>query len=236
MHGDTRFDVVAFDADDTLWHNETLFEETQGRLARLLQPFCGGEDVTARLLETEKRNIEHFGYGVKGFTLSMIETALDLGGERLPGRVVREILELGRAMMAHPVELLEGAADVVRGLAEVHTLLLITKGDLFHQESKIARSGLADSFAHLEIVSEKDAATYRRIAARHGVDPARFVMVGNSLKSDILPVLEIGGTAVYVPYHVAWALEQADAPDGAGYHEIGSLAELPALLDRLAAH
>ena len=228
-------EVVGFDGDDTLWHNETVFSLTQARFRELLAPHVCGDDVDRRLFETERRNLSIFGYGVKGFTLSMVETAIELTGGRISGEEVREILEAGKAMLAHPVELLAGVPDCIRAVAPGRTVLLITKGDLFDQESKLARSGLAEEFDGVEVVSEKDGATYRRVLARHGADPSAFLMVGNSLRSDVLPALDIGARAVHVPYEITWQHEVVEAPPGEGerWFSVAQLGEVCHLVDRL---
>jgi putative hydrolase of the HAD superfamily len=228
--------AIAFDADDTLWHNETIFEEMHQRLCRLLEGYHPAEQVEAALFSTEMRNLELFGYGVKGFTLSAIETALELTAGRLSGAEVREILEFAREMLSHPVQPLEGVEETLAQLGRRYPLLLITKGDLRDQERKIARSGLARHFNHWEIVSEKNVETYARILERHRIAPEAFVMVGNSLKSDILPVLDLGGHGVYIPYHLLWKAESANAPAGASaarFHPLASIRGLPELLNLL---
>lgn len=230
MRGDDF--TIGFDADDTLWHNETIFENVHLRYRALLGRFHDAATVEQHLFATEMRNLERYGYGVKGFTLSAIETAIDLSGGQISAEEIRLIIALGQDMLAHPVELLDGVLDVVGPLARAHRLLLITKGDLRDQERKLSLSGLAGLFRAVEIVSEKDASTYERILRRHGVAPERFLMVGNSLKSDILPVLAIGGVAAHVPYHLTWAAERVDTlPDAAGrFFQLGSLRELPNLI------
>ena len=230
-------ELVALDADDTLWHNEPLFRTTQEQFRDLLSRYVEPGLVEERLNETERRNLEHFGYGVKGFVLSMIETGLDLTDGRIEGADVRTIIEWGRDMLRSPVELLDGARESVEELAASFPLILLTKGDLFHQESKLARSGLGQFFVGVEIVSEKDAELYRSVMRRYRVAPERFVMVGNSLRSDILPVLEAGAHAVHVPYAVTWVHEQVppEALQDAHYHEILELKDLAALLRRLSA-
>ena len=229
-----RFVVVALDADDTLWHNETLFTATQSQFRELLARYQDAAFVDKRLYETETKNLRHFGYGVKGFTLSMIETAIELTGGRVTGAEVRRLMELGREMLQAPVELLDGVAETVEALAADHRLVLVTKGDLFDQESKLARSRVGHHFAAVEIVSEKNARTYAAVMARQRVAPERFVMVGNSLKSDVLPVLEAGGAAVHIPYHVTWAHEQVDAAALAGkeFAQLSGIRELPDWLGR----
>ncbi len=222
-------DTIAFDGDDTLWHNESLFSMTQDRFRALLAHAADPADIDRRLLEAERANLRVYGYGIKGFVLSMIETAVELTDGRIGARDIQSLIDFGKAMLDHPVELLDGVAEVVEALSARHRLLLITKGDLFDQESKIARSGLAERFAAIEIVSEKDPETYRRLLARHGVEPGRFVMVGNSVRSDILPVLGVGGHAVHVPYAVTWAHEEAEPP-AQNYRRIDSVRDLPPLL------
>jgi putative hydrolase of the HAD superfamily len=230
-----RFDLIAFDADDTLWQNEHLFIAAQAKFKALLSKFHPPEWIAARLYDTEMRNMQHFGYGIKAFALSMIETALDLTEDRVSGADVRAILDAAKVMLAADVELLEHAASIVEGLASRYALMVITKGDLRDQHAKMSRSGLRTHFVHVEVVTEKTVATYESILRRHRVAPERFVMIGNSLKSDILPVLALGATAVYVPHALTWAHEAADAPaaDAPGYYQISDLAGLPALLDRL---
>ncbi len=225
-----RFDAVAFDGDDTLWHNESVFSMTQERFRALLSHAAAPEAIDRRLLEAERANLRVYGYGIKGFVLSMIETAIAVTDARIGAREIQTLIDFGKAMLDHPVELLDGVEEALAALAPRVRLLLITKGDLFDQESKIARSGLAERFAAVEIVSEKDPETYRRILDRHGIAPDRFVMVGNSVRSDILPVRAIGGHAAHVPYHLTWTLEEAEPPED-GYRRIASLRELPALLE-----
>lgn len=231
----SRFDLIAFDADDTLWENEHLFLEAQAKFKTLLSQFHPPEWVAARLYETEMRNMQHFGYGIKAFALSMIETALDLTEDRISGADLRAIIDAAKAMLAADVRLLEHARPIVASLSSRYDLMVITKGDLRDQHAKMGRSGLSTHFGHVEVVSEKNPATYEAILRRHRVAPERFLMVGNSLRSDVLPVLALGGMAVYVPHPLTWAHEAADAPDRAapGYFEIADLAALPALLDRL---
>ena len=222
--------VIAFDADDTLWHNETIYEKSHSDFADIVAPYV---DLSAREIDDGlqamvKRNLDSYGYGFKGFTLSMIEAALAMGGDRIAPAALNAILDLGREMRKHPIHLIDGAVDVV---AELHRrgleLWLITKGDLFDQESKIARSGLADKFAVIEIVSEKDEGVYRGLLRRHGVDAGSFLMVGNSLRSDILPVCRIGAKAVHIPYHITWAHEiVADPPGDADYVTLETIGEM----------
>lgn len=229
-------ETIAFDGDDTLWHNETHFHVTQARFAELLEPYGPYPDLADRLVAIEGRNLTSFGYGIKGFTLSMIETAIEVTEGRITGADIQRILDAGKEMRSHPVELLDGVDEIVGELATGdRRLMVITKGDLFDQETKVAGSGLAELFEVVEIVSEKDPATYRRILDRHVVDPRSFLMVGNSVRSDVLPVVEVGGRAAHVPHELTWALEHVEPVEGArpGVWELQSIRELPALLDEL---
>lgn len=226
--------VIAFDADDTLWHNETIFEAVHERYREMLSRYHDAATVDRTLFATEMRNLDRYGYGVKGFMLSSIETAIDLTEGKISTAEIRRLLDLGKDMLAHPVELLEGVADTVASLAAEHRLLVITKGDLRDQERKVAKSGLADCFRHVEIVSDKTEAAYASILRRHDIRPDAFLMVGNSLKSDILPVLALGGRGVHIPYPLTWAYEQAIAPEAPGrFFEIPSIRDLPAILATL---
>lgn len=224
--------VIGLDADDTLWHNETIFERVHERYRALLSKYHDAATVDRTLLATEQRNLDLYGYGVKGFTLSAIETAIDLTAGKISAEEVRTLIAIGQEMLAHPVDLLDGVAETVSTLVRSHRLVLITKGDLRDQERKLTKSGLAPHFSQIEIVSEKDPATYAAILQRHGIGAAEFMMVGNSLKSDVLPVLAIGGTAVHVPYHLTWLLDRADEmPSAPGrFFVVQNLRELPALL------
>lgn len=224
--------TVGLDADDTLWHNETLFRLTHDRFVDLLDDHGDPETIETRLAETERRNLRLYGYGVKGFTLSMIETAMELCDGGAPPEVVREILAAGREMLAHPVETLPGVDEALAALSERYRLILITKGDLMDQERKVAASGLGELFAAVEIVSEKDRQTYDRVFARHGTGADQAVMAGNSMKSDVLPALEAGAWAVHIPYHITWAHELADAPEGhPRYGALDAISALPGWID-----
>jgi len=231
-----RITTVGLDADDTLWHNETLFRLTQERFRALLSDVAAAEALDAKLAEIEGKNLKLYGYGVKGFTLSMIETAMELTGNEPPGRLIADILAAGREMLTEPVEPLPGVDKALAELSDRYRLVLITKGDLLHQEQKLAASGLGDLFVGVEIVSEKDASTYERVFARHGTGAAEAVMCGNSMRSDILPALEAGAFAAHVPYPLTWAHEMADAPVGhPRFAELASIAELPGWIASLAA-
>ena len=225
--------TVGLDADDTLWHNETIFRLTQARFLDLLTDH-DNDAIAARLAEVERRNLRLYGYGVKGFTLSMIETAMELCDGDPPPRALREILAAGREMLAHPVETLPGVAETLAGLADRYRLVLITKGDLMDQERKLAASGLGELFSGVEIVSEKDRTTYDRAFTRHGTGADQAVMAGNSMKSDVLPALEAGAFAAHIPYHVTWAHELADAPENhPRFALLDTITALPAWIDDL---
>ncbi len=225
--------TIAFDADDTLWVNEPIFQQTQEKLKALLAPYVNPAELDERLYETERKNLHLFGYGVKGFTLSMIETAVQLSGGLVDGRTIHQIIGMGKEMLEHPIELLDGVQETIEALAPFYELMIITKGDLFDQESKIARSGLAERFHRIEILSEKDEDTYQRVFRRNGLKMEQVLMVGNSLKSDILPVCRLGGKAVYIPYHTTWVHEQVASQQAEGfvYEEIGNLRQLIRLLN-----
>jgi putative hydrolase of the HAD superfamily len=221
--------TIGFDADDTLWHNERFFRASEERFLALLSGHMEGPGLKARLLDAERRNLGLYGFGIKGFVLSMIETAVDATEGRVPGATIGEILAMGRDMLAHPIELLPHAREAVEAAAGVGEVVLITKGDLLHQEQKLAASGLGDLFDAVEIVSDKTPSTYLRVFARHGQRHA--MMVGNSLKSDVIPALAAGAWGVHVPHGVPWELEAADAPLGhPQFRDIPSLGQLPTLV------
>lgn len=230
-----RFEVIAFDADDTLWHNERLYVNAQARFKALLAHYHDPDWIDARLYEAEMRNLPHFGYGIKAFALSMIETAVQLTEGRIAGHDIQAIIDTAKEMLAAEVELLEHTAETVAKLADTYTLMLLTKGDLHDQETKIARSGLAPYFRYVEIVSEKNSESYTGLLKRYAIAPERFLMVGNSLRSDITPVLTLGANAVYVPYQLTWAHEVVNPPpvEQPGYYELEHLGQLPGLLERL---
>jgi putative hydrolase of the HAD superfamily len=229
----SKFDVIAFDADDTLWHNERLYTEAQASFRRLLGQYQSPQWIDERLYQTEMHNLEHFGYGIKAFALSMIETAVELTEGRISGKDIQAIINLAKEMLAADVELLDHTAETVSHLATIYPLMLVTKGDMRDQEMKIARSGLGSYFRHIEIVSDKSRENYKSLLQRHRIKPERFLMVGNSLRSDILPVLALGAWAVYIPYAMTWAHELAEPPPSGqpGYYEIEHLGQLPALLE-----
>ena len=224
-------DTIGFDADDTLWHNERFFRLTQERFAALLAEHAETGDLDARLLAAERRNLGRYGFGVKGFVLSMIETAIEVTDGRVPAEVISELLAAGREMLDHPIELLPHAREAVEAVAGHYRVLLITKGDLLHQERKLAQSGLGDLFDAVEIVSDKTPQVYARIFARHGSGPEAALMVGNSLKSDVIPAIVAGGWGVHVPHGLIWEIEHAEAPvEHARFRALPDLAALPELV------
>jgi putative hydrolase of the HAD superfamily len=226
--------TIGLDADDTLWHNEAFFRMTEARFVELLSDFTEAPALLERLLAAERRNLHRYGYGVKGFVLSMVETAVEVTEGRVSGPVIGEILAAGRDMLAHPVDLLPDVRDTVAALARDYRLVLITKGDLMDQERKIAASGIDHLFDRIEVVSDKTPATYARIFGDLG-GAQTAIMAGNSMKSDVLPALAAGAHGVFIPFAAAWALEHADAPqDHPRFHTLDALSDLPALLHRLS--
>jgi putative hydrolase of the HAD superfamily len=225
----SHLSAIAFDADDTLWHNERFFRLTQQRFADLLEPYAAETDFDTRLLAVERRNIGHYGFGIKGFMLSMIETALDVTDQRVPGSVIAEIIAAGQEMLSHPIELLPHAREAVIAARDIAPVILITKGDLLDQERKLAQSGLGELFDRVEIVSDKTVDTYKAIFE----DPAGAVMFGNSMKSDVRPVIDAGGWGVFVPHDLAWDLEHAETPDHPRYFEIPDLGAAETLLHQI---
>ena len=226
--------MIGFDADDTLWQNEQFFRMTEKRFAALLADHGQEEHISARLLEAEKRNLAIYGFGIKGFTLSMIETAIEVTEGRVSASTIAEVLAAGREMLGHPIEALPHARETVEKLAGAYRLVLITKGDLFDQERKLAQSGLGDLFDAVEIVSDKSAATYARIFSRHGDGPQKSMMVGNSLKSDVVPAIEAGSWGIHVPHELTWVLEHVAPPVTAPrFRQIADLGELPRLIESI---
>jgi putative hydrolase of the HAD superfamily len=233
-----HFDVIAFDADDTLWHNERLYDQTQAGLAALLAPYgVSASSLDAGLFQTESRNIGLFGYGIKSFTLSMIETAVQMTWERLSGHDVLAILDLAKAQLNAPVVLLEHVSETISLLAARYHLMIITKGDMQDQETKLHRSGLSAFFQDIEVVSDKTLKSYATLFKNHAIAPGRLVMLGNSLRSDILPVLQLGAFAVYVPYPGTWLHEAAEAPAPGTprFYQLEHFGQLPGLLEKLEA-
>jgi putative hydrolase of the HAD superfamily len=226
--------TIGFDADDTLWQNEHFYRMTEKRFAALLADHAEADHLAARLLEAERRNLQHYGFGIKGFTLSMIETAIEVTEGRVPASVIKEILEAGREMLSHPVETLPHVRETLERVAGDYRIILITKGDLFDQERKLAQSGLGDLFDAVEIVSDKNVSTYERIFTRYGDGPARSMMVGNSLKSDVVPAIKAGSWGVYVPHGLTWALEHAEPPvEEPRFKQLAHLGELIGLIAQI---
>ncbi|MTD99201.1 HAD family hydrolase [Paracoccus sp. YIM 132242] len=224
--------AIGLDADDTLWENETFFRVTEAEFAALLADHAESADIAGRLLDVERANLARYGFGIKGFMLSMVQTAIELTDGRIDGRAIGRILDLGAEMLAHPVTLLPGVTQALDALAG-RRLILITKGDLIDQERKIAASGLADRFEAVEILADKSPETYARVLLRAGVAAQDFLMVGNSMKSDVLPVVDLGGHGVFIPHALTWAIEHADAPHHPRVHRLAAIADLPALIARL---
>ena len=230
-----RLTAIGFDADDTLWHNERIFRLTEDRFTAMLSEHADASVVSARLLEAERSNIAYYGFGVKGFTLSMIETALEVTGGNVSSGVIREILKSGRDMLDHPVETLPHAKEVLDAVAGRYRVILITKGDLFDQERKLAQSGLGDYFDAVEIVADKSPERYTDIFHRHGDGARQSLMVGNSLKSDIVPVIQAGGWGVHIPHDLTWDLEHAEPPEShPRFRRIDDLGKLPGILGQIS--
>jgi putative hydrolase of the HAD superfamily len=229
--------LIGFDGDDTLWRSEDYYRSAQTEFERIVGAYVDLDDAHDRLYAIEKRNLALFGYGVKGMTLSMIEAAVAITDARIGAQDLHRIVELGKSLLQHPVELLPGIREAVTQIARERPVVLITKGDLFHQEAKVRESGLSDLFRRIEIVSEKDAATYTRLLAEFALAPEQFAMIGNSLRSDIVPVLELGGCGVHMPYHVTWTHETDTAPPSAleRLRSVREPAELPAAVGSLIA-
>ena len=226
------FDLIAFDGDDTLWHNERSYRDGRERFRRVLAAagvLLTEDEIEERVNRMEVQNLAYYGYGISSFILSLIETAIELTDGRVSGQQLGELIALARQMITADIELFPGAAEALASLAASYPLMLITKGDLLHQRSKLDRSGLQDHFRYVEVVSHKTPEVYSAILSRYGVEPARFLMVGNSLRSDILPVVDVGGWAVYVPAALTWSHEHADPSELARqrYFERPSLEGLP---------
>lgn len=229
-----KLTTIGFDADDTLWENEQFFRMTQDRFAILLGDFAERDHLSERLLAAERRNLGRYGFGIKGFVLSMIETAIEVTDATVPASVIGDLITAGQDMLSHPIQLLPHARATIETLADRHHIVLITKGDLLDQERKLAQSGLGDLFHQVEILSDKTAAAYRRIFSGPNGDPARAMMVGNSLRSDVVPALQAGSWGVFVPHDLTWAIEDADMPtDQPRFRQIDDLGQLAAIIDGL---
>ncbi|MCB1369198.1 MAG: HAD family hydrolase [Rhodobacteraceae bacterium] len=224
--------IIGFDADDTLWQNEVFYRLTEGQFTELLADFAEPDHLSDRLLAAERRNLKQYGFGIKGFTLSMIETAIEVTDGRVPAGVIGRILAAGRDLHSHPIEILPEARAALEHVAGRFRVVLITKGDLFDQERKLAQSGLGDFFDAVEIVSDKTTNTYRRIFADPG--PEAAMMIGNSVKSDVVPAIEAGSWGIHVPHDLEWAIEAAELPvTSPRFRQVPDLGHLPALIDSL---
>ena len=228
------FEIIAFDADDTLWYNEHLYLMKRDNFIELIQSHTHVKTIGEILDKTEIANLHYYGYGIKSFILSMIETAVTLTDGQISGDAIQAILSYGKEMRDHPVKLYDGVLDVLDQLGQTYPLMLITKGDLFEQESKIARSGIADRFKYIEVVSEKEPQNYAKLLAQYNLNPHNFMMIGNSPKSDILPILALGGTAVHIPAESTWAHEQVQtSPEEQDYFQIENIRQLPELIAKI---
>jgi len=222
-----KIKVIAFDADDTLWVNEPYFREAEEKFAKLLSEFETENKIDQELFKTEMKNLHLYGYGVKSFVLSMLETALELSNYNIDQRIIRQIADIGKEMLEKPIELLEGVEVTLKSLQSKYRLILATKGDLLDQERKLEKSGLHKYFHHIEVLSEKKAKNYQKLLSHLDISPSEFLMVGNSLKSDILPLLEIGAEAIHVPFHTTWAYEIVeDSTNGEGYKKVSKLSDI----------
>ena len=229
------FDMIAFDADDTLWHNEKNYHEAKKQFAQILSKYQDTEYARRRLEEFEVHNIDIYGYGIKMFTLSMVESAIDLSDGKIKAREIQKIIDISKEMLTNEVELFEHAVETLAILAPRFDLMLITKGDHFEQERKIVRSAISGYFRDIEIVTEKSQEHYQALMAKYNIHPNRFLMVGNSLRSDIQPVIAIGGRAVYIPNEYTWFHENLpkEEVDPTAYVELEHIAQLPDLIDQL---
>lgn len=223
----SKIKVIGFDADDTLWVNETYFRETEEKFADLLEGYETKNKIDQELFKMEMKNLELYGYGIKGFMLSMVESALELSNNTISQATLNEILSLGKRMIQHPVELLEGVVEVLEELNGKYRLIVMTKGDLLDQERKIERSGLSKYFHHIEVLSDKKENNYLNLLENLEVDVQEFLMIGNSLKSDVLPILNIGAQAVHVPFHTTWQHEEVKVEEGNfNYLKINKLSDI----------
>lgn len=231
----TMIDWIAFDADDTLWTNELLYREARSRFAQLMAPYATPDQAGDRLDQIEIGNLGDYGFGIKSFTLSMIEAALALTNAQPEGKVIEQILGLARDMHHAELRVFDQVEETLTQLSERYPLMLVTRGDSFEQERKVRRSGLAGYFRAVEVVGDKSVEIYDRLLTKHGIAPRGFLMVGNSMRADVLPVLALGGIAVHVPYVHTWSYDVAEEPpvDDGRYFELAHLGELPPLLARL---
>ncbi len=220
--------VIAFDADDTLWVNETYFRDAEKKFAELLSSYETKNKIDQELFKLEIKNLDIYGYGIKGFMLSMVECALELSNYQIPSKTINEILNIGKEMIEKPIELLDGVEEVLESLQGKYRLIVATKGDLLDQERKLKKSGLLDYFHHIEVMSDKKASDYRKLVKHLDIQPKELLMIGNSLKSDVLPLLEIGSEAIHIPFHTTWAHEEVTKQDAAdsSYRTLESLKDI----------
>jgi len=221
--------VIGFDADDTLWSNACFFQEVERKFCELLTDFMTKEELAQELYQTEMKNMEWYGYGAMAFTLSLIETAIRVSNGLVPATIISDLLEAGKSILDKPIELFPGIPDILPELSDKYRLVVVTKGDLLDQERKLKRSGLLPFFQHVEVVTEKHESNYHQLIDFMNIKPHEFLMIGNSLKSDILPVLSIGGKAVHVPFHTEWQYERTQKPT-TPYTELTTLFDLPVIL------
>jgi len=223
-----KIKVIGFDADDTLWVNETYFREAEFEIQKLLSAYETPNQIDQELFKVEIRNLPIYGYGIKAFTLSMVEVALELSNYQVPNKTIEAILNIGKNMLEKPVELLDGVEEVLKTLSKNYRLILATKGDLLDQERKLKKSGLTDYFHHIEVLSDKQEANYSRLLNHLDIKPSEFLMIGNSLKSDVLPLVNIKANAIHVPFHTTWAHEEVTENEinGKTYKTLTSLREV----------
>lgn len=229
--------TIAFDADDTLWHNEGAFAETEALFDELVAPWADPERAQSALLDHERDRVKLYGYGVKSFALSMISTAIELSDGQIPATTLRRFVDAADRLLSLPTEMIDGAHDAMEAVSERHPTMIITKGDLHHQLRRIADADVGRFCFDVEVVAEKDVTTYRRMLSRHRIDPSRFVMIGNSVVSDIAPVVELGARAIHIPYETTWALETADSdpPNPERWTRVDSIREVPGIIETMAA-
>lgn len=231
----TLLTTIAFDADDTLWQNQKFYDAAESACTDLLLDFGDKKQISGRMIETERRNVQVYGVGVKSFMLSMIETAVEVSNHNVPPKIIAEIIRIGRELTSYPIEVLPYVHETLELLAASYKLILITKGDLFDQERKLNQSRLADYFSKIEIVSVKVPFTYQRIFETHADGPARAMMIGNSLKSDVIPALEAGSFGVHIPHDLMWALEHAEPPlENSRFHVLENIKQLTDLIEKIA--
>jgi putative hydrolase of the HAD superfamily len=224
--------VIAFDADDTLWVNEPYFQETERKFCALLEDYLPHHSISQELFKTEMQNLSLYGYGVKGFMLSMVETAIRITDKALPGHIVEKAIGYGKELLDKPIEMLDGVEAVLQSLAKKYKLVVATKGDLLDQERKLKKSGIEHYFHHTEIMSDKKETDYLKLIRHLDIQPAQFMMIGNSIKSDVLPVLAIGGHGIHVPYHTTWAHEEVELNiDHPNFKHINSITEILTFLN-----